>query len=65
MNNPITKERFEDILFDTSRSITEKRSFKKSTVQGKKQGRVDLISNGKVVASHVVTPSSSEYYEVV
>lgn len=59
----ITKEQFEDILFNPNISITEKRSFKRSSIRGKKQAIVKLISNGVVLAIREVTPEGNFYYK--
>ena len=65
MKKPITQEQFEDILFDPSRSITERKVFSKSKVQGKKSGKVELRDGNKLVAVKEVLPGTVNFYEVV
>lgn len=59
----ITKEQFEDILFDPTIQVSEKRSFTRSAIRGKKQGVVKLVSNGVVLAKREVTPDGDFYYK--
>jgi hypothetical protein len=59
----ITKDQFEDILFNTNIPVTEKRSFKRSSIRGKKQATVKLVSNGVVLAVREVTPEGDFYYK--
>lgn len=65
MKKPITQEQFEDILFDPYRSITERKVFSKSKIQGKKSGKVELRDGDKLVAVKEVLPGTVNFYEVV
>ena len=58
----ITKDQFEDILFNPNIPVSEKRSFKRSSIRGKKQATVKLVSNGVVLAVREVTPEGDFYY---
>lgn len=61
----IDKEQFEDILFNPNISVSEKRSFKRSSVRGKRQVVIKLISNdGSILAMREVTPEGNFYYKV-
>lgn len=59
----ITKDQFEDILFNPNIPVTEKRSFKRSSIRGKKQATIKLVSNGVVLAVREVTPDGDFYYK--
>lgn len=61
MKISITKERFENILFDVSRSITER----KSVIRKKKLIKVELREGRKLVAVKEIIPGSVKFYEVV
>ena len=60
----ITKEQFEDILFNPNIPVSEKRSFKRSSIRGKKQATVKLVSNGVVLAVREVAPEGDFYYRI-
>jgi len=60
----ITKEQFEQILFNTDISITEQRSFKRSSIKGKRQAVIKLVSNGVVIAKREITPEGNFYYQL-
>ncbi len=59
----ITKEQFEDVLFNPNICLTEKRSFKRSSIRGKKQVTIELISNGVVLVVREVSPKGNFYYK--
>ena len=58
----ITEEQFLDILFDPTISLSEERSFKRSSIRGKKQAVIKLVSNGVVLAVREITPDGDFYY---
>ena len=61
----IDKEQFEDILYNPNISVSEKRSFERSSVRGKRQVVTKLISNdGSILAMREVTPEGNFYYKV-
>lgn len=60
---PITKDQFEDILFNPNIPVTEKRRFKRSSIRGKKTATVELVSNGVVLAVREVTNDGDFYYK--
>lgn len=59
----ITKDQFEDILFNPNISVSEKRSFKRSSILDKKQTSVKLVSNGIILAIFEMTPEGGFYYK--
>jgi len=58
----ITKEQFEDILFDSTKQVVEKRTFKRSSIPGTKQATIKLMCGGKVLALREISPKGNFYY---
>ena len=58
----ITKEQFEDILFDPNISIAEKKSTKRCPLGGGRTVVIKLLSKGRVLAKREVSPRGNLYY---
>ncbi len=61
----ITKEQYQDILFDPNIQVSEKRSNRRSTIRGKSIAVTKLVSPDGVLAVREITSDGGFYYRVV
>ena len=60
----ITRDEFEDILFDEKLSIVQKRRSERGcSIRGKKNVIVELVCDGHVLATRTTTPQGTSYFK--